>query len=275
MEIQNIPIDNIFIDDEFNCRGRMAPIDVQELAKDIEKQGLLQPVVLMLHTAEETVKTGKMYKLVAGFRRTYAHIILKRETVPSVVKEHMTASEALTVNLAENLIRKDLNILQEAKAISRLINAGVVQEEVARQVGMSRGWVQARINLLRLPEQIQEDAANGLVNQYQIAVLAKMRSAEKQFEAVRKIKTARERGEKTNHLLKGRKIITANVKIRRKPPEIQMMVDLIMGKVGSNLATRALAWCNGNISDNDLFFSLKAADPKFEPPSIDMSGNYR
>lgn len=266
MNVRAIPIEEIFIDDDFNCRGAMAPIDVAALAEDIKTNGLHQPVLVMTCTPEESAKWGKKYKLIAGFRRTYAHKVLKYPQIMCVVKEHMAEAQALLINLSENLKREDLNILQEAQAIQKLERAGIIQERIAEYVGMSRGWVCARLDLLKLPTDIQKEAAAGMITQYQIRELAKLHSEPQMYEAVKKIKEAKMRGESTANIVQSKRKVKATARKHRKPEQIAEMIDYIIDQIGGNIGTKCLAWAAGNISDIDLFNALETFDPNFKKP---------
>lgn len=264
----NVKVADIYIDDTFNCRGMLTPIDVEELANDIKINGLHQPIVVAKHDEQELAKTGKHYRLIAGFRRTYAHKILKREEIPAVIKEHMLELDARLLNLSENLKRRDLNMLQEALALKGLIDAGMPQEQIAAKVGMSRGWVQCRLYLLRLPDAIQRDAASGVLNQYQIQNLHRIKDTQKQYDAVKKIKDARMRGEKVDNII-DRRPPRPNEKKMRKKIEIESMINKILDTINGNIATVALAWCAGNISDLELYNALNKFNPKFPIPTVD------
>lgn len=269
MQVASLPIDQIHIDDDFNCRGAMAPIDVQELAEDIKTNGLHQPVLVMTCNEEEQAKTGKKYKLIAGFRRTYAHKILKMTHIMAVVKEHLPAAQALLINLSENLKRKDLNILQEAQALEKLEAAGVTQERMANYVGMSRGWVCARLDLLKLPQDVQKEAAAGMITQYQIRELVLLKSTDKVYAAVRKIKEAKIRGESTKDIVTAERKVKCTVKKHRSPRQIGAMMDYIIEQVGANAATRCLAWAAGNLSDIELFGYLEEELAGFQKPPFE------
>jgi len=64
-----MPMSDIYVDEDFNCRKRITPIDVVDLAKDIKKNGLLQPVIVSIQSDEQQAENGKSYRLIAGFRR--------------------------------------------------------------------------------------------------------------------------------------------------------------------------------------------------------------
>lgn len=250
LETKQIPINNIIVDDDFNCRGQIAPIDVRDLAEDILKNGQLQPCLVM-----ETADSG-IYKLVAGFRRFHANKLNKAETVPCVIRANMSEADARVLNLSENLKRKDLNILQEAKALVSLHRAGVPREHVAERLGVSGTWVQTRYALLNLPDDIQKVAANGLLNQQQIKKLAQMPKAD-QYTAVRMIKERKEKGESADDIITRKKPKPSERRLRTKT-EIEDMIQVILKQIGTNPITRALAWAAGGLSDMDLYYHIEA-----------------
>ena len=219
MEVREIPVSEIHEDEEFNCRGVITPFDVVDLARDIELNNLQMPVGIYEYTPEEQKRTGFRYKLIQGYRRFKAcTLILEWKTIPCSVQPHMSDIQARIVNLGENLNRQALNIMQEAKAINALKLAGLSEQEVARQLHTSRGWVQVRFMLLDLPSAIQDEASAGLLSQQQIRDLYSIPNNDARFEQVKQIKDAKARGEK----IKVKKPPNKNVhaKRERKAPEI-------------------------------------------------------
>ena len=76
------------------------------------------------------------------------------------------------LNLVENLQRKSLNILEEARAIQNLYPKGASVREAARELKQPTNWVHIRVRLLRMPEAIQQKAAAGLLSQANLETLA-------------------------------------------------------------------------------------------------------
>src|SRR5258706_4547785 len=167
MNIQELPLKDIFADTDFNCRGAIAPIDVVDLARDIDAHGLQQAIVVQPFKDPQY-----KYRIVAGYRRHKAFQVLQRETIPCNVVDGLSDVQARIMNLSENLKRKDLNMLQEAKALEHLKNAGLTQDDVAREIGMSRGWTQIRFMILDLPKEIQYEVAAGFLSQQQVRDLS-------------------------------------------------------------------------------------------------------
>ena len=257
-QVSNINLDRIWSDDDFNCRGTILPMDVIDLIKDIEKNSLQFPIAVQPITEvdQEKIPGNYDFRIIAGHRRFKAFKVLKRNTIPAMIKTGLSEVQARLLNLGENLKRQDLNILQEAKAIKKLRDLGLNRRQVGEELGKSTTWVQVRFNLLDLPEPIQEEAAAGLLNQQQIKELYSIPKKEDQFEAVKKIKNARLRGEKGMSV--GKKPEEDPFKKKRQAKNVVQDMIIHMGNtIGYGLHTRSLAWANGEISSAELFFDIK------------------
>lgn len=260
--VQPIPMSEILSDPNFNCRGHIAPIDVIDLAKDIADRGLDQPIVLQPFTNDNPkIK----YRVVAGHRRHMAFKINNAESIPAYVRDDLTELQAKMLNLRENLHRQELNIKQEAKALQYFLNyKGETSErhlftevELSEIFGQSRGWVQVRKLLLELPDDIQNEAAAGILTQDQIRLVAKLKNNKDRYELVRKIKEKKLRGEKiklTPSVQRASDVMKAK---ERKKPEIEEMLDILYTLIGPGLHTRICAWAAGNISTVALYSSIQ------------------
>ncbi|KKN49069.1 hypothetical protein LCGC14_0646390 [marine sediment metagenome] len=261
--VVNIPLDRIYSDPIFNCRGTIVPLDVIDLVKDIEKTGLQSPIAIQpISDVSEFPEEDYDYRIVAGHRRFASFKILKKETIPAMIKVGLSEVRAKLINLAENLKRQDLNIVQEANAIEHLRKLGLNRRQVGEELGVSPSWVQVRYNLLDLPIEIRDEVAAGMINQYQIKEIYSLESKEQQFEAVKQIKDAKLRGERGISV--GKKPKDSPFKKRRQPVNVvQEMIEHIGKTVGYGLHTRVLAWANGNINSAELYFDIKSeADEK-------------
>jgi len=267
----DLPMEEIMADHKFNCRGRVSPIDVVDLAKDIEKEGLIQPIVV----SPTTEYPGYKYLLIAGYRRYTAHEVLKLPKIRAVVREGLDAQTAQFINLKENVLRKDLNVLQEANAIRRLHAFGLTEDDVAQQLGMSRGWVQVRFMLLELNEDLQRLAGQGILRQVDIRELYKMRNNHDRTVAyVKAVKDARMRGESAAKARTSTKK-DVNRKKHRTRSDILSMNDYIYDLLGPSFATRTLAWAGGEISDLELLSTIKEqCDDAGINYTIPLDGNY-
>ena len=131
----------------FNIHG------LQELSASMRQSGILQPVVV------RRVSAG--YQLIVGERRLRAAKLAGLERVPAVIRE-ATDAESLELALVENLLREDLNPMEEAEAYQRLLaEFGWTQEELASRVGKDRSSIANCLRLLKLPAVIQDDLRAG------------------------------------------------------------------------------------------------------------------
>lgn len=262
-QVTHIPLGEVYSDTEFNCRGVIAPIDVIDLAKNIQKQGLLQPIVVQPYSKIP----DKKYRIIVGHRRFEAFNYLNRETIPAIVVDHLSDDEAAVWNLVENIERRDLNMLQESKAIQKYKDAGWTMKKVANLLGVSTGWVQTRFAVLNLPEDIQKEVAAGLFNTEQIKEISGM-GEDDQYAAVRTLKDAKAKGQKRIKLNKNKKK-NPNSKKQRTQSEMRQMLDMIYNGVGPCLATRVLAWATAEIRDIDLLEDIsREAKEQGKPWSI-------
>jgi ParB/RepB/Spo0J family partition protein len=259
MEIQNIPLVDILIDDNFNCRGdSLTHFDVTDLAKAIEKEGLINPVTLTLLPPNHS--SGKKYKLIAGFRRTKAHEVLKRTEIFANVREDLALSDkdALIFNLSENVNRKSLNIKQEANALTKLRGLGLTRPQLEDAVGQSWGWIQVRFFLMDLPEEIQDEILAFNLGQSDIRHLRTIWKQDPEnlkpvYGLLRRMKDAKQMGRKVKP--KSRK--KATVKAVRTRGDINEVIDYLVENYGTHPMARSLAWAAGNITTIDLLGSIR------------------
>ena len=261
-EIKDIKLTEIYADDDFNCRNRVSALDVVDLARSIKKDGLIQPVVVT--PLEEPIE-GCRYKIVAGFRRLKACYVNEAETIQAIIRTDLDEKASRVINLAENLTRHNLTIVEEAKALLPLFKLGLNEYQIAAELpSVSRGWVQIRIMVLKLPPEIQDEASAGILTQTQIRDLytCKKNGAtnEELFNVIKSIKDAKGKKKVTTHI--PRKISPAQAKRIRKRPEMFSMMDHILGSIDECLSTRVLAWCAGEISDLDLFNDIQVEATK-------------
>lgn len=124
-------------------------IKLQELAWSIERQGLLQPIIV-----QKWVSDHASYLLVAGERRFRAHQLLQKATIPAII----TAGNPDEIALIENLQREDLNPLEEAEALERMMDRyHYTQEELGKVIGKAQNTVSEVLRLNMLPSVIKDE----------------------------------------------------------------------------------------------------------------------
>ena len=145
-------------------RTHFSPQGLEELADSIREYGILQPLSVR--------RSSTGYELVAGERRLRASRLVGLTQVPCILVDVDGQSSSLLA-LVENLQRRDLDFLEEAVALDRLISLyHLSQEEAARRIGKSQSAVANKLRLLRLsPELLAELQAAGLTERHARALL--------------------------------------------------------------------------------------------------------
>jgi len=133
----------------YQPRSQMDDEGLQELADSIKAQGVIQPVIVREHGLSQ-------YELIAGERRWRASQLVGLAEIPVVIKS-IGDEAALAMGLIENIQRENLNPIEEAQGLKRLVDEfGLTHETVAKAVGRSRSAVSNSLRLLALPEPVQE-----------------------------------------------------------------------------------------------------------------------
>lgn len=253
--VRNVPIKLIFSDPDFNCRQeKIVPFDVEDLARDIARNGLTQPIVIQ----PSTTFKGFQYRVVVGHRRLQAFKNLKRETIPSIIREDLDEAQARALNLSENIQRKNLNVYQEAKAMEYFLLKGWTREEIAEKLDVSTGWVQIRATVLSLPVEIQREIAAGYITQPQIKDIYALHDRDKMFEAVRHIKDQKLKNDKRAIVIKKpAKKQKLEKKAVQNPENLGKLQEFLIDTLGPSIATRVLAWATGNISMQEILDDIR------------------
>ncbi|WP_293662839.1 ParB/RepB/Spo0J family partition protein [uncultured Phascolarctobacterium sp.] len=145
-----------------------------ELVESIKLHGVIQPLVVRKH--------GRKYEIVAGERRWRASKEAKLKTVPVIIRDYDDAT-MMEIALVENIQRHDLNPVEEAEGIKRLMTeCKLTQEEAAKKVGRSRTAVANILRLLNLPQQIREYVSRETLTMGQVKPLLSLDNEKQQLE---------------------------------------------------------------------------------------------
>lgn len=245
-----IPMVDIWVDPKFNCRDMFLPDAVKKLADSIATDGLQYPVIVRPFTEHPP----HQYQLVAGFRRHAAFRLLKRDEIPAMVTEkEITDFEAHKLNLLENLERKDLNILEEARGIRHIFPHGENITTIARELGRERPWVYRRLALLELPIEVQYMVASERLNQHELDLLLALKSEDEETinKKAKELLAAKKEGRSKAFIRDNKKGKFVDDR-RRTKGQIADMIAIMFGMGISGLPARVAAWCAGNISDEEL-----------------------
>lgn len=152
------------------------------LAESIEQHGLLQPIAVA-----KDPKREDGYIIVAGERRYRAHQLLGRDTIPAV----MTSGNLDEVSLIENIQREDLNPLEEAEALRKMIERhGYTQSELGKVIGKKQNTVSELLKLTTLPQLIKDEyVASGAVSKSALIELSRVKGKEAQLRFWNEIRT--------------------------------------------------------------------------------------
>jgi ParB family chromosome partitioning protein len=147
-ELRTLPVD-LIQRGRFQPRLDMKTETLQELADSIKMQGIVQPVVV-----RRLAEQGR-YELIAGERRWRAAQIAGLHDIPAIIRD-VPDQAAASIALIENIQREELNALEEANAISRLVHEfSMTHQDVAQAVGRSRAAVTNLLRLLELAEPVK------------------------------------------------------------------------------------------------------------------------
>lgn len=143
-----------------NPRRTFDAAELQTLADSIRAHGLLQPIVVRPSEAPD----GPPWTIVAGERRYHACRLAGLAAVTCAVVADLPDAEALELTLIENLQRRDLDPVEEARGYRRLAELGLKQGEIARRVGRAQPTVANALRLLDLPEPVQAMVSAGEIS---------------------------------------------------------------------------------------------------------------
>ncbi len=147
-ELRQLPVDELR-PGKYQPRTRMDPGSLEELAASVKTQGVMQPILVRPLGLDG-------YEIIAGERRWRAARIAELVDVPCLVRE-IPDEAALAMSLIENIQREDLNPLEEAAGIQRLIDEfAMTHQEAADAVGRSRPAASNLLRLLQLARPVQE-----------------------------------------------------------------------------------------------------------------------
>jgi len=152
-DLRNLPID-LLQPGKYQPRTDMHQESLEELANSIRNQGVLQPIVVRKIT-------GEKYEIVAGERRWRAAQLAELHEVPAIIKD-IPDEAALAIGLIENIQRENLNPVEEAAALQRLItDFEMTHQEAADAIGRSRAAVSNLLRLLSLTGEVREFLERG------------------------------------------------------------------------------------------------------------------
>jgi ParB family chromosome partitioning protein len=187
----------------YQPRTRMDEGSLYELAESIKSQGVMQPILVR-------PLDGGRYEIIAGERRTRAAKLAGLDEVPVLVKD-VPDEAAAAMALIENIQREDLNPLEEAQGIARLVNEfHLTHEQAAQAVGRSRSAASNLLRLLNLAEPVQQMLMAGDIDMGHARALLPLEGAQQ-------ILTAAEIVGKKLSVREAERLVTKAAASRQKP----------------------------------------------------------
>lgn len=177
-EIVEVSLEDI-IPNRFQPRLTFDEDSLNELAKSIRLHGIIQPLVLR--------KVGNKFEIIAGERRFKASYIAGLTKVPAIIID-LNDNESAEVAIVENLQRKDLSPIEEAKSYKKLLDRGyLTQDQLANRMGKTQATVSNKLRLLNLPDEVQEALLNNKISERHARSLLRLSNPSEQIEMLNTI----------------------------------------------------------------------------------------
>jgi ParB family transcriptional regulator, chromosome partitioning protein len=156
--LKSIRLDDL-ISNRFQPRKAFVESDIQALARSIEEIGLLHPPVV------HQIAGSHLFEIISGERRVRACRLLGLQEIDVIERKEMPDTLNAKAALIENVQRVDLDPIEVAKALRRLINEfDITQEEIAEKIGKKRSTVSNFLRLLQLPDEMQHAIGSGFIS---------------------------------------------------------------------------------------------------------------
>ncbi|XXQ68919.1 ParB/RepB/Spo0J family partition protein [Neisseriaceae bacterium B1] len=208
----------------FQPRVQMDDSALAELAESIKAQGVIQPIIVREYGLDG-------FELIAGERRWRAAQLAGLNDIPAVVKQ-INDKTAMAMGLIENIQREDLNPIEEAQGLRRLIDEfELTHETVAEAVGRSRSAISNSLRLLKLPEPVQDMLFKRHLEMGHARALLSLPVAEQLDLAQKAVKngwSVRETERRSQNLLHGKK----EAPIKRLDPDISRLTETLIAQLG-------------------------------------------
>lgn len=181
-EVKYLYLDDI-IPNRFQPRENFDEQALKELAVSIREHGVIQPIVVR--------QIGEKYEIIAGERRYKASTMAGLTKIPAIIR-NLDDKESSKVALIENLQRRDLTAIEEARTYQKILELdALTQEELARTMGKSQSAVSNKLRLLSLTEEVQDALLNEQISERHARSLLNVSEPDKQVELLNKVITSR------------------------------------------------------------------------------------
>ena len=181
-EVRYLYLDDI-IPNRFQPRENFDEQALKELAVSIKEHGVIQPIVVR--------QIGEKYEIIAGERRYKASTMAGLTKIPAIIK-NLDDKESSKVALIENLQRRDLTAIEEARTYQKILELdALTQEELARTMGKSQSAVSNKLRLLSLTDEVQDALLHEQISERHARSLLNVTNPEMQKQLLNKIISSR------------------------------------------------------------------------------------
>jgi ParB family chromosome partitioning protein len=236
--LREIPVD-LLQRGRYQPRTDMRQESLEDLADSIRAQGVVQPIVVRPVGSTAGSETESRYEIVAGERRWRAAQIAGLDTIPAVVRQ-IPDEAAVAMALIENIQREDLNPLEEAQALSRLVaEFDMTHQQAAGAVGRSRAAVSNLLRLLELGEEVKKLVEARKLEMGHARALLALTDPAAQLEAARRVAKGQLSVRATEQLVQKlaapRKKPSAGKRVKTVDPDVRRLESQVAERLGARV----------------------------------------
>jgi len=217
-------------------------------------QGLKIPIMVQPREDVSSLSVDYEFRIVAGHRRyTAAKYLLHWETIPATVMSGLSEADARFLNLLENLERKNLTLIQEARALRASFPPGTKFEQMAVSLNKSSSWCRLRWRILDLPDEVLKLVEQNVLGVSDLQLLL-YKNGKEQLVLATEIQIAKLQGFSTRRYARRR-----GCRVARTRKVIDEMLTNLMAEGHYPDPYRALAWAAGHLTDEEFLESGSSA----------------
>ena len=219
-EVVDLYLDDI-IPNRFQPREVFNEDALKELAQSIKMHGVFQPIIVR--------KLGDKYEIIAGERRYKASVLAGLTKIPAIIR-NLDDKEASKIGLLENLQRKDLTPIEEARTYQKILEIdSMTQEEFGHTMGKSQGTIANKMRLLSLPDEVQDALLHDKISERHARSLLNLDTPEEQISMLNKIisnrLTVRELDNEIKMIKEGINRAPTEVKVEELEDDLDFSID--------------------------------------------------